>query len=231
MLDWTIYLSFLGAGLILCLPREQKALIRWIALASGVLGLGLALGAWWSYNAAVPELTKQIALASDPIRAAFRIVTDVPWIPSLKVSYFLAYDGINLPLVVLNGFICVTGILFSWNVEHRTKEFFAFFLALIGGVYGVFLAMDLFLLFVFYELAIIPKYFIIAIWGSTRKEYGAMKLVLYSFVGSALVFIGVLAAYFAAGSVLVGSPGSPKSISLKLAPLPAADFALNFTTS
>ncbi|MFA6564298.1 MAG: NADH-quinone oxidoreductase subunit M [Verrucomicrobiia bacterium] len=199
MLDWTIYLSFLGAGLILCLPREQKALIRWIALASGLLGLGLALGAWWSYNAAVPELTKQVALASDPIRAAFRVVCDVPWIPSLKVSYFLAYDGINLPLVVLNGFICVTGILFSWNIEHRTKEFFAFFLALIGGVYGVFLAMDLFLLFVFYELAIIPKYFIIAIWGSTRKEYGAMKLVLYSFVGSAAALLGILALYVKSG--------------------------------
>src|SRR5439155_949857 len=81
---------------------------------------------------------------------------------------------INFPLIVLNGFVCVTGILFSWNIEERVKEFFAFFLTLIGGVYGVFMAMDLFLLFVFYELAIIPKYFIIAIWGSTRKQYGAM---------------------------------------------------------
>ena len=76
--------------------------------------------------------------------------------------------------------------MFSWNIEHRAKEFFAFYLALIGGVYGVFLSFDLFLLFVFYEIAIIPKYFLIAIWGSTRKEYGAMKLALYSFVGSAI---------------------------------------------
>jgi NADH-quinone oxidoreductase subunit M len=90
-------------------------------------------------------------------------------------------------------------VLFSWNIENRVKEFFAFFLTLIAGVYGVFMAMDLFLLFVFYELAIIPKYFIISIWGSTRKEYGAMKLVLYSFIGSALVFIGILAAFYAGG--------------------------------
>ena len=198
-LDWTIYLSFIGSGLILCQPREQRDRIRWIALAFGVAGLAIALGAWWSYNAAVPELTKQVAAASDPIRAAFRVVCDAPWIPSLKIKYFLAYDGINLPLVVLNGFICVTGILFSWNVENRTKEFFAFFLALIGGVYGVFLSMDLFLLFVFYELAIIPKYFLIAIWGGTRKEYGAMKLVLYSFVGSAAALVGILALYVKAG--------------------------------
>ena len=198
-LDWTIYLSFIGSGLILCQPREQRNRIRWIALAFGVAGLAIALGAWWSYNAAVPELTKQVASASDPIRATFRVVCDAPWIPSLKINYFLAYDGINLPLVVLNGFICVTGILFSWNVENRTKEFFAFFLTLIGGVYGVFLSMDLFLLFVFYELAIIPKYFLIAIWGGTRKEYGAMKLVLYSFVGSAAALVGILSLYVKAG--------------------------------
>jgi NADH-quinone oxidoreductase subunit M len=100
----------------------------------------------------------------------------------------------------LTGLAAISGILFSWNIEHRAKEFFAFYLALIGGVYGVFLSFDLFLLFVFYELAIIPKYFLIAIWGSTRKEYGAMKLALYSFIGSAMVFVGMIAAYVAAGS-------------------------------
>ena len=84
----------------------------------------------------------------------------------------------------------MAGVLFSWNVEHRPREFFALYLTLIGGVYGVFLSFDVFLLFVFYEIAIIPKYFLIAIWGSTRREYGAMKLAMYSFVGSALVLIG-----------------------------------------
>ncbi|MEY2429683.1 MAG: NADH-quinone oxidoreductase subunit, partial [Verrucomicrobiota bacterium] len=121
-------------------------------------------------------------------------------IPSLGIQYHLAADGISLVLVLLTGAAAVAGILFSWNIEHRAKEFFAFYLALIGGVYGVFLSFDLFLLFVFYELAIIPKYFLIAIWGSTRKEYGAMKLALYSFVGSAMVLIGLIAAYVIAGA-------------------------------
>jgi NADH-quinone oxidoreductase subunit M len=103
-------------------------------------------------------------------------------------------------LVLLTGIASVVGILFSWNIEHRAKEFFAFYLALIGGVYGVFLSFDLFLLFVFYELAIIPKYFLIAIWGSTNKEYGAMKLALYSFIGSAMVLIGLIAAYVVSGA-------------------------------
>jgi NADH-quinone oxidoreductase subunit M len=102
-------------------------------------------------------------------------------------------------LVLLTGLASVAGILFSWNIEHRAKEFFAFYLALIAGVYGVFLSFDLFLLFVFYELAIIPKYFLIAIWGSTRKEFGAMKLALYSFVGSAMVLVGLIAAFVVAG--------------------------------
>ncbi|HTS16429.1 MAG TPA: NADH-quinone oxidoreductase subunit M [Verrucomicrobiae bacterium] len=194
--DWTIYLTFLGVGLILLLPRESKSLIRWVALLTGVAALVVALKNYFNYN---DWVNAQIS-AHGALQDGFRQLVNVSWIPTLNVKYHLAVDGISFPLIVLNGFVCVTGILFSWNVENRVKEFFAFFLTLIGGVYGVFMAMDLFLLFVFYELAIIPKYFIIAIWGSTRKEYGAMKLVLYSFVGSALVFIGVLATYFAAGA-------------------------------
>jgi NADH-quinone oxidoreductase subunit M len=127
-------------------------------------------------------------------------ITDVVWIPSLGIRYHLAADGISLVLVLLTGIVAVSGVLFSWNIEHRPREFFAFYLLLVGAVYGVFLANDLFLLFVFYEIAIIPKYFLIAIWGSTRREYGAMKLVLYSFVGSAMVLIGLIAAYVVSGA-------------------------------
>src|ERR1043166_7176559 len=188
--DWTIYLSFLGAGFIMLLPRDSKNLIRWIALLTGVASLLVALQGYFAYDAWIKAGNAGFWPGLD---------VNVPWIATLGINYHLTVDGINFPLVVLNGFVCVTGILFSWNIEERVKEFFALFLTLIAGVYGVFMAMDLFLLFVFYELAIIPKYFIIAIWGSTRKEYGAMKLVLYSFVGSALVFIGMLAAFCAAG--------------------------------
>src|SRR5207302_6248886 len=124
---------------------------------------------------------------------------DVSWVPTLGIEYHLAADGISLILVLLTGIAAVAGILFSWNIEQRAKEFFAFYFTLIGGVYGVFLSFDLFLLFVFYELAIIPKYFLIAIWGSTRREYGAMKLALYSFAGSAMVLLGLVAAYAVAG--------------------------------
>jgi NADH-quinone oxidoreductase subunit M len=183
MLAWTIYTSFIAVGVLLCLPAAQARAARVVALLTALLGLLLALA---GLIGASPGEIQTIAKA--------------PWIPALGIEYHLAADGISLTLVLLTGIAAVAGILFSWNVEHRAKEFFAFYLALIGGVYGVFLSFDAFLLFVFYELAIIPKYFLIAIWGSTRKEYGAMKLALYSFVGSAMVLIGLLAAYVVAGA-------------------------------
>src|SRR6266446_9449541 len=183
MLAWTVYISFLGAAALLLLdPANQKA-ARTIALLTASAGLFIALAGVVQYQAGSGIVT----------------VWDRPWIPSLGIRYHLAADGISLTLLLLTGIAAVVGILFSWNVAHRVKEFFAFYLVLIGGVYGVFLSFDLFLLFLFYELAIIPKYFLIAIWGSTDKEYGAMKLALYSFVGSGMVLIGLIAAYVVAG--------------------------------
>ncbi|HEU5072203.1 MAG TPA: NADH-quinone oxidoreductase subunit M [Verrucomicrobiae bacterium] len=182
MLAWTIYISFFGVLVLMLLPRDDARSARKVALLTAIAGLAVALiGAWQQGNPG--EITT---------------ITNHAWIPSLGANYHLAADGISLTLVVLTGLAAIAGILFSWNIEKRTKEFFAFYLALIGGVYGVFLSFDLLLLFVFYELTIIPKYFLIARWGSTRKEYGAMKLALYSFVGSHLVLIGLIAAWVVA---------------------------------
>ena len=189
MLAWTIYISFLGVLVLMLLPKGNAAAARKVALLAAVAGFGVAL------VGIVVQLRKPLAL-----REQIETVANVSWIPSLGINYHLAADGISLTLVLLAGLAAIAGILFSWNIEHRAKEFFAFYLALIGGVYGVFLSFDLFLLFVFYELAIIPKYFLIAIWGSTRKEYGAMKLALYSFVGSAMVLVGLIAAYVVSGA-------------------------------
>src|SRR5207302_10862381 len=110
-------------------------------------------------------------------------------------------DGVSLTMVLVTGISAVSTVLFSWDIDHRQNEFFFWLLLVVGGCYGVFLSADLFLLFFFYELVIVPKYFLIAIFGSTNKEYGAMNLTLYSFFGSALVSIGILAAYVTAGSL------------------------------
>ena len=183
MLAWTIYISFLGALALLLLPKDSAAAVRILALLTAVAGFAITLTAFTQHSA-----------------GEMLTITRVPWVPSLGIEYHLAADGISLTLLLLTGIIAITGILFSWNIEHRTQEFFVFYLVLIGAVYGVFLSYDLFLLFVFYEIVIIPKYFLIAIWGSTRREYGAMKLALYSFIGSAMVLIGLIAAYVMAGA-------------------------------
>jgi NADH-quinone oxidoreductase subunit M len=104
-------------------------------------------------------------------------------------------------MVLVTGISAVSTVLFSWDVEHRQNEFFFWLLLVVAGCYGVFLSADLFLLFVFYELVIVPKYFLIAIFGSTNKEYGAMKLTLYSFFGGMFVFVGILVAYVSGGSL------------------------------
>ncbi|HEV2577363.1 MAG TPA: NADH-quinone oxidoreductase subunit M [Acidobacteriaceae bacterium] len=182
MLAWTIYISFLGA-LVLMLPGVPAKAARGIALLAAIAGF-----------------TVTISALLRPANGAIATIVHRSWVPSLGIEYHLAADGISLVLVLLTGIVAIAGVLFSWNIEHRSKEFFALYLALIGGVYGVFLSADLFLLFVFYEIAIIPKYFLIAIWGSTQREYAAMKLALYSLVGSAMVLLVLIAAYVVAGA-------------------------------
>lgn len=182
MLAWTIYIAFIGAVVCFLLPKKDPALIRVFALATALGSLAFALIG---------------ARQSDPDQIFTLELLD--WIPSLGISYNLATDGISTTLVILTALASVAGVLFSWNIAHRANLFFGLYFALLTGVYGVFLSFDLFLFFVFYEIAIIPKYFLIAIWGSTRKSYGAMKLALYSFAGSALVLLVLIAAYVASG--------------------------------
>ena len=188
MIAWTIYITFAGAVLLLLVPRS---LARWTAIATAVGGLAVTVGAFF---------------CDDIDFAHFTSVVRVPWVPALGMHYHLALDGISLTLALVTGITAIAAVLFSWDVSERPNEFFFWLLLVVGGSYGVFLSADLFLLFAFYELVIIPKYFLIAIWGSTNKEYGAMKLTLYSFFGGALVFIGIIAAWVTAGKAGIVSP-------------------------
>jgi NADH-quinone oxidoreductase subunit M len=183
MIAWTIYITFVGAIAVLLLPRMFS---RWIALVTTTAGFAISLSAFF---------------CRDLELAHFTTIVRVPWVPALGMNYHLAVDGISLTLVLVTSITAVSSVLFSWDVTERPNEFFFWLLFVVGGSFGVFLSADLFLLFVFYEFVIVPKYFLIAIWGSTNKEYGAMKLTLYSFFGGALVFIGIIAAYVAGGSL------------------------------
>ena len=211
---WAIYISFAGALISTLLPAARPVLARWWALAVAVAGLAIAVAGF-----------------AAGIGQGRQVFVDLLWVPSMGIHFLLAADGISRVLVLLTGIASVAGVLFSWNIDLRINQFFAFYLALIGAVYGVFLSGDLFLLFVFYEIAIIPKYFLISIWGSTRREYAAMKLALYSFVGSAMVLIGLLAAYTMAGShsTTLGDlahAGLPVSFQMWCFPLVFVGFAI-----
>jgi len=185
ILSIIVFTPIAAGMLILLIPAERKTAIRVAALTAATIDLGLSLVAYLSYDMAA---------------AGYQMVEKIAWIPQLGVSYHVAVDGMNLPLVLLTGVVMFTGVLISWGLDDRPREFFAFLFILATGVFGVFVAQDLFQLFFFYEIAVFPMYLLIAIWGwQVTREYAAMKLTLYLFIGSVIALVGGLALYYAAG--------------------------------
>src|SRR5438105_6630734 len=183
MIAWTIYIQFAGAVLVLLFPG---AFSRWIALLTTTATFAISLATF---------------LCHDLDLAHFTTIVRVPWVPALGMNYYLAVDGISLTLVLVTSITAVSSVLFSWDIDQRVNEFFFWLLLVVGGSFGVFLSADLFLLFVFYVLVIVPMYFLIAILGSTDKEYGDIILLLYFFLAVALVFIGIISSYASANSL------------------------------
>ena len=171
--------------LILLFPKERKNEIRVTALAAATLALLLSAWVYFGY---------------DQTAGGYQFQEQYNWLPQLGISFYVAVDGMNAPLVLLTGVVMFTGVLISWGLDDRPREFFAFLFILASGVFGVFVAQDLFMLFFFYEIAVFPMYLLIAIWGWVQtREYAAMKLTLYLFIGSVVSLIGGLAMYFQAG--------------------------------
>ncbi|MBI4338858.1 MAG: NADH-quinone oxidoreductase subunit M, partial [Chloroflexi bacterium] len=176
------------------LPSRNFPLIRGYATAiAGVTAL-LAIATFFLYTAGAER---------------FQLARSFEWLPILGIHYSLGVDGISSLMVLLTGIVFITGVLVSWNIEHRPKDFFVHYLLLVSGVFGVFVSQDLFFFFFFYELAVVPMYLLIAVWGSSTdfktflrtKEYGALKLMLYLVAGSLLVWVGILALYVTSNGV------------------------------
>ena len=194
--SWLILLPFLTALAVIAVPARRSGLIRWVALGgTGAHLLLTAVTALQFWRLAAPD----IAAARTATRTTLYFVERVPWFTSIGVDYLVGIDGVSLAMVILTSIIIFCGVLASWNVAHRTKEFFALLLVLVTGVFGVFLSFDLFLFFMFYEVAVLPMYLLIGVWGTGPKEYSAMKLTLMLMVGSALLLVGFLALYHFAG--------------------------------
>ena len=182
-----------GWGVLLAfLPGERLQHIR---LTSAAVAL------------VVLSLTAYVFLAYDNDPGGYQFIREFRWLDSLGITFSLGVDGISVPMVLLTGIVMFTGVLISWNIEYRTKDFFMLFFLLVAGVFGVFASLDLFFFFFFYELAVLPMYLLIGVWGSSSdfgtflrpKEYGAMKLMLYLVAGSILVWVAIIAVYVDGG--------------------------------
>ncbi len=170
---------------LLLFPAEKKTAIRVTALAAASIALLLSLWVYITYDRSL---------------GGYQFVEQATWVPQLGIAYHVGVDGMNLPLVLLTGVVMFTGVLISWGIDDRPREFFAFLFILATGVFGVFVALDLFHLFFFYEIAVFPMYLLIAIWGwQVTREYAAMKLTLYLFIGSVIAMVGGLVMYFSSG--------------------------------
>ena len=178
-LSWLVPL--VGALLLLLIPNRdgrRDALVKWLALVVSVAAFALTVVLWAGF---------------DESSADFQFVERVPWIPAFGIDYYIGLDGISLLLVVLTGFLTPIAILSSWEgVEHKVKEFCFFILALEAAMIGVFISLDLFLFYVFWDAMLIPMYFLIGIWGYDQRIYAAIKFMLYTMAGSVLMLIAIL---------------------------------------
>ena len=186
------FLPFVAGVIILMMPATRKNETRAVALTAAVIDL--LLSAWVYIQYLQGHMT------------GYQFLEQHNWLPQLGISLFFGVDGMSAPLVLLTGIVMFTGVLISWGnddphvmagIQDRPREFFAFLFLLAGGVFGVFVSLDLFMLFFFYEIAVFPMYLLIAIWGWVKtREYAAMKLTLYLFIGSVVSLVGALAMYW-----------------------------------
>ncbi len=185
ILSLIIFIPIVAGLAMLVMPAEKRDWIRRTALVAATLNLILSAFAYFSYNVA---------------QGGYQLIERIPWVPALGISYYVGVDGLSAAMVLMAGVVVFCGVLVSWNVEERPREFFAFLMFLATSVFGVFCSLDLFMLFFFFEIAVFPKYLMIVVWGSPKtREYGGMKLTLYLFIGSVIALIGALAIYFGSG--------------------------------
>lgn len=212
-----VFIPIIAGIVILFMDNKNRDLIRGVAITAAASVLALSALVYFGYNNFVQAedglADQQAALmeaggegvGTQMYADALQFQQRVVWIESLGIAYHVGIDGLSAPMVLLTGMVAVAGVLISWNIQDRMREFMAFFMLLVAGVYGVFVAVDLFMLFFFYELAIFPMYLLIAGWGWVKlREYAAMKLTLYILIGSVVAIVGAVAMYFTASQFFMG---------------------------
>src|SRR5438067_7802263 len=182
-----LFLPLVGALILLFVPRQNDDAIRWIANIVAFVGFVISIPLWFWFN---------------PQGGDFQLVERAPWIPSVGAEYFLGVDGLSTLLILLTTLMGFIAVLSSWTaITERLKEYYIFLLVLQTGMLGAFVALDFLLFFLFWEVMLVPMYFLIGIWGGGRRLYSAIKFFLYTLVGSVVMLLGILALYFFTHSV------------------------------
>ncbi|MGI8925503.1 MAG: complex I subunit 4 family protein [Tepidiformaceae bacterium] len=192
----TLAAPLLAAIILLFIPASQKTAVRYVSLVFATIMLGASAYIFTAYQAGGAAFDAESGLQ---MRLRWDWVENTAFLGENGITLFLGVDGISSLLALLTGVVAFAGTLVSWKLDYRTKDFFILFWILVAGVYGTFFSLDLFFWFFFYELAVVPLYLLIGVWGSTRKEYGAMKLTLMLVGGSVLIWIGIFAVFNEAG--------------------------------
>jgi len=188
ILSTILFTPLVGAILMLFIPRERPDLHRWMGNIFAFLGLLVSLPLLWRFDsgAAAPQ---------------FQFVSDHSWIPSIGAHFTLGIDGLSLLMVILTTVLGAISILSSWSaIKKREKEYYILFLLLQTGMLGVFMSLDFVLFYVFWEVMLVPMYFLIAVWGSERRLYAAIKFFLFTLAGSVLMLLAILAIYYYRGT-------------------------------
>ncbi len=187
ILSLMTFLPLVGGAVILCLPKGTDNIVKIIAAVASFIPVPLAARLWQAYDSSVGGVN---------VASQFQFVEHYSWIPSINVEYFMGADGISMPMLVLTALVSFLAVIGSWGIKKQIKGYMALLLLLETGMMGVFASLDFFLFYVFWEVMLLPMYFLIGIWGGPRKEYAAIKFFLYTLFGSVLMLIVMLALYF-----------------------------------
>lgn len=208
ILTWIVFIPIIGMLVVLLLPEKSRNAIRWTAAVATGLQVILA-----GIIFAIFDRTKLGINDAESFQFVEKFswitVEAVPWVGRIEINYFLGIDGLSVLMILLTSLISFIGVISSWNIEKMVKGYFALYLLLVTGMMGVFVSLDFFLFFIFWEVMLLPMYFLIGLWGGVRREYAAIKFFLYTFVGGILMLLTMLALYF---SVAYTDPATGQSV-------------------
>lgn len=208
VLTWLTFLPVVGMIAILILPKENRPAVKWTAVAVTFMQLALAVLIYVKFNREMPGINSAESMQFVE-RLNWIDITSTSWFGRIHIEYFMGIDGLSAPMVLLTALISFIAVFASWNIEKAFKGYMAMLLLLDTGMMGVFVSLDFFLFYVFWEVMLLPMYFLIGVWGGPRREYAAIKFFLYTLLGSVLMLLALIALYF---SVVITDPATGEKI-------------------